>query len=197
MFILQDYTKHTSVTRFLLAICFTLNFIYAQVIYIGKEKSTIVHFYSDAPLEKIEAKHTQSIPVFNISNGDFQIRLKMQAFQFKNDLMKEHFNENYVESDKYPYCTFKGKSNLVQFQEGKEHTVTIQGIMDLHGVEKNINVTGIIKKIGNEIIMEAEFYLKPADYNIKIPTLLTKKIAEEVKVTFKSTLVPYEPKQQE
>jgi len=166
----------------------------AQSIYIGKEKSTSIVFYSDAPLEKIEGKNTSATPVFNLSTGDFQIRVQMQAFQFKNDLMKEHFNENYVESDKYPYCTFKGKCNITNFEEGKEQDVIMTGTMDLHGVNKSISVKGKIKKQNNELILFSEFFIKPADYNIKIPTILTKKIAEEVKVTFNSILVPYTKK---
>src|SRR5690606_38133767 len=74
--------------------------IFSQSLYIAKDKSTLITFYSDAPLEKIEGKNTSASPVFNASTGEFQIRVPMQTFQFKNDLMKEHFNENYVESDK-------------------------------------------------------------------------------------------------
>ncbi len=160
-------------------------------IFIGKEKSTLITFFSDAPLEKIEAKNTTATPVFNTSTGDFQIRVSMQSFQFKNDLMKEHFNENYVESEKYPYATFKGKCNTTNFEENKEHDVIMKGIMDLHGVSKELEVKGKIKKLNNELILLAEFFIKPADYKIKVPTMLTEKIAEEVKVTFSSTLIPY------
>lgn len=168
---------------------------YFSQIYVGKEKSGTITFYSDAPLEKIEAKNTAFTPVFNSSNGEFQVRVPMTAFQFKNDLMKEHFNENYVESDKYPYCTFKGKlDTLKTFEEGKETPVTMTGKMELHGETKEIKVKGTIKKSGNEYIFNSVFYLKPADYKIKIPTMLTEKIAEEVKVTFNSTLVPYQKK---
>ncbi|GIV29273.1 MAG: hypothetical protein KatS3mg028_0339 [Bacteroidia bacterium] len=164
----------------------------AQNIYVAKEKSTLITFYSDAPLEKIEAKNISASPVMNLSSGDFQIRVPMQAFQFKNDLMKEHFNENYVESDKYPYCTFKGKlDSIPSFEENKETPVTMTGKMDLHGETKEIKVKGTIKKSGNELHLSSVFYIKPADYKIKIPTMLTEKIAEEVKVTFNSVLIPY------
>lgn len=170
-------------------------YFYSQSIYVAKEKSTLISFYSDAPLEKIEAKNTSASPVMNMNNGEFQIRVPMQAFQFKNDLMKEHFNENYVESDKYPYCTFKGKlDTLKTFEEGKETPVSMTGKMELHGETKEIQVKGTIKKNNNEYILNAVFYLKPADYKIKIPTMLTEKIAEEVKVTFNSTLIPYSKK---
>lgn len=171
-------------------LCASLSEGWAQM-YIGKDKSTIISFYSDAPLEKIEAKNVTSTPVFNVSTGDFQIRISMQSFQFKNDLMKEHFNENYVESEKYPYCTFKGKCDVTNFEEGKEYDATMTGKIELHGVSKEIVVKGKIKKQNGELIMFSEFMLKPADYEIKVPKLLTEKIAEEVKVTFSSTLVPY------
>jgi len=164
---------------------------FSQNIHIGKQKSTEITFFSDAPLEKIEAKNTTAAPVFNLSTGDFQIRVTMQGFQFKNDLMKEHFNENYVESEKYPHCTFKGKCDVTNFEEGKTYDVTMTGTMDLHGVSNPVTVKGKIRKQGNELIMDSEFMIKPADYKIKIPTMLTEKIAEDVKVTFKSTLEPY------
>ena len=168
--------------------------IYSQNIFIGKDKSTIITFYSDAPLEKIEAKNTSATPVFNTSTGDFQIRVPMSSFQFKNDLMKEHFNENYVESEKYPYCVFKGKCDITHFEEGKEYEASMTGTMNLHGITQNISVKGKIKKQNNELILESEFFIKPTDYNIQIPSLLTEKIAEQVKVTFQSTLVPYPKK---
>lgn len=169
--------------------------IYAQNLYIGKDKSTFITFYSDAPLEKIEGKNTSATPVYNASSGEFQIRIPMQAFQFKNDLLKEHFNENYVESDKYPYCLFKGKlDTLKNFEENKETPVSMSGKIDLHGETKDLKVKGTIKKSGNELIFNSVFFLKPADYKIKIPTMLTEKIAEEVKVTFNSILIPYTKK---
>lgn len=182
-----------SITMFLIATLLTPK-IYAQSIFIGKDKGTTITFYSDAPLEKIEAKNTSATPVFNTNTGDFQIRVPMSSFQFKNDLMKEHFNENYVESEKYPYCLFKGKCDVNNFEEGKEYEATMTGTMTLHGITQNISVKGKIKKQNNELLLESEFFIKPADYNIQIPTLLTEKIAEQVKVTFKSTLVPYSKK---
>jgi polyisoprenoid-binding protein YceI len=178
--------------KIILLLAVISNQIFSQNLYVSKEKGTTITFYSDAPLEKIEGKNYTAYPVFNHSTGEFQIRVPMQAFQFKNDLMKEHFNENYVESEKYPYCTFKGKLDSVcQFQDNKDMPVSMTGKMELHGVTKEIKVKGIITKIGNELKFNSTFLLKPADYNIKIPTMLTEKIAEEVKVTFQSTLIPY------
>lgn len=174
----------------LISMCFHHYIALAQI-YMGKSNSTLVNFYSDAPLEKIEAKNATPTPVFNLSTGDFQIRISMQAFQFKNDLMREHFNENYVESEKYPYCIFKGKCDVTNFEEGKEYDASMTGKIELHGVTKEITVKGKIKKQNGELILSSIFMLKPSDYNIKIPTLLTEKIAEEVKVTFNSTLIPY------
>ncbi len=171
---------------------FILNKSYSQGIFIGKDKSTTITFFSDAPLEKIEGINSTATPVFNNGTGDFQIRISMQSFMFKNDLLKEHFNENYIESDKYPYCIFKGKleENTI-FEDNKETKAIIVGKMELHGVIKDVKIEGTIKKVGNELHFYSVFLMKPADYNIKIPTLVVEKIAEEVKVTFNSTLIPY------
>ena len=173
---------------------FCNSYIFAQEIFVGKEKSTTITFVSIAPLEKITSTNQTAIPVFNVSSGDFQIRIPMRQFEFKNQQMKEHFNENFVESDKYPYCTFKGKSNVTHFEEGKEYEVTISGIIDLHGVKKELSVTGQVKKQNGSLFMNANFDIVLADFNIEIPKLLSDNIAKKVNVSFTSELVEYKKK---
>jgi polyisoprenoid-binding protein YceI len=182
----------------LLFVSFTFHLIsfksFSQDIYVGKEKSTTITFLSVAPLEKITSTNKAAIPVFNSSTGDFQIRIPMRQFEFQNQQMKEHFNENFVESEKYPYCVFKGKSNVTNFEEGKEYTVTISGIIELHGVKKELSVTGQVKKQNSSLFMNASFDIVLADFNIEIPKLLSDNIAKQVKVTFNSELVEYKKK---
>jgi hypothetical protein len=164
-------------------------------IFMGKKDATTVSFFSKSPLEDIEAVSKTSVPVYNSATGDLQLRVILTSFKFKSALMEEHFNENYVESEKFPYATFKGKLNEKpeQLVEG-ENKVTITGKMELHGVTKEMTAQGTLIKKGNEITMNSVFKIKIADYNIKVPSLYVQNIAESVDITFATILVPYEKK---
>src|SRR5690349_21679462 len=91
----------------LFSLLFT-SFLNAQI-YTAKKGGTAISFYSEAPMENIEATNKSATIVLKSTTNEIQIRLSIQNFKFKNGLMEEHFNENYMESDKYPNCEFKGK----------------------------------------------------------------------------------------
>lgn len=156
---------------------------HAQSRYMTREGK--VAFYSDAPLEKIEARNSKAAGVFETAGGNFQVIVLMKAFMFEKDLMQQHFNENYVESDKYPKATFKGViDNLSEVDFGKdgEYAVTVSGKMELHGVTRDVKAKGKLKVEGSTVTATSEFMLRPEDYDIKIPKLVRDKIAKEVKV---------------
>lgn len=171
-------------------------------IYTAKAGSTSVMFFSEAPLENIEALNKGAIIVLKASTNDIQIRVTIQNFKFKNALMEEHFNENYMETEKkvetpsgvtYPnrYSEFKGKINeAVDYTRDGETKVTVTGKLTLHGVTREITVPGTLKKSGEEIAIISKFRIKVADYNIKVPSMYVKNIAEEVDITINSTLEP-------
>lgn len=178
--------------KLLLLIAACSAFTLSAQIYKGKDGATTISFYSKSPLEDIEAKNKTCMPVFNSSTGDFQVRVTMTGFKFPSALMQEHFNENYVESVKYPYATFKGKVNEpIDWSKEGEHKVTVTGKMELHGVTKEVTTEGTMTKKGNDIIVHSVFKLRIADYNIKVPSLYVQNIAELVDVTVDSTLEPY------
>jgi len=110
----------------------------------------------------------------------------MKEFIFRNALMQEHFNENYIESDSYPKATFKGKISNFNFEDiaeiEKEYEVI--GVLNFHGVEKEITSRMFIVKQNTTIVLRGDFITKPQDFNIKIPKIVRKKIAKEVKVQF-------------
>ena len=164
-------------------------------IYTAKPGATSISFFSEAPLENIEAVSKVVTIVMRPATNDIQARLSIQTFKFKNALMEEHFNENYLESEKYPDATFKGKINekLDLTKEG-ETKVTITGIMDLHGVQKEVTMDGTVNKVGEELKLDSKFKMKVADYNIKVPSMYVKNIAEVVDVTFGAILEPYKKK---
>ena len=109
--------------------------------------------------------------------------------------MQEHFNENYVESEKYPHAIFKGKINeKIDLVKDGEHKVTVTGILSLHGVDKERKLEGIITVKGTEISIATKFNIHIADHNIKVPSLYIKNIAEDVEVKLNATLEPYKKK---
>lgn len=179
-------------TCFLLLAAFTG--VNAQI-YTAKKGSTAVSFYSEAPLENIEATSKVATIVLQSATNDLQIRIPIQSFKFKNGLMEEHFNENYMESDKYPNCEFKGKINeTVDYSRDGETKVTVTGKMDMHGVTRDVTLDGTITKTGDDIKLFSKFKVKVADYNIKVPSMYVQNIAEVVDVTFNTELEPYKKK---
>jgi polyisoprenoid-binding protein YceI len=169
----------------------TINNINAQI-YKAKDNGTEISFYSKSPLEDIEALNKGAIVVLNSATNDIQMRITIQNFKFKNGLMEEHFNENYLESQKYPNAIFKGKINeKIDYTKDGESKVTVTGKMDMHGVVKDETYDGTVTKKGNQISLTCKFKIKVADYKIKVPTLYVKNIAEVVDVTVNSVLEPY------
>lgn len=164
-------------------------------IYTAKDGSTLISFFSSAPLEDIEAQNKGAVIIYKATTNDIQIRVSIQNFKFKNALMEEHFNENYMESTRFPNAEFRGKINEA-FDQSKdgENKVTITGIMDIHGVKKEMTLNGTITKIGNEFKIQSKFQVRVADHNIKVPSMYVKNIAEVVDVNISSTLEPFQKK---
>jgi len=150
-----------------------------------------VSFYSATSLEKIEAVNNQVASVVDAKSGDVIFQVPVKSFKFDRSLMEEHFNENYMESDKYPKSDFKGKiSDIgnVNFSKDGSYKVTAIGKMTMHGVTRDVNIPGTIEVKGKMIVLNAVFKVVPGDYNIKIPNLVKDKIAKEIEVTVKSEL---------
>lgn len=156
-------------------------------------KSGNITFYSDGPLEKIEARNNQVNSALNIKTGDFVLKVLMKSFVFEKALMQEHFNENYVESDKFPVAIFKGKvTNITgaEFLEQGKYNATIEGELTIHGIKKQVEATGIFEVTKNSIDGESKFHINLADYDISIPGVVTGKIAEEIEISINVTLKP-------
>ena len=154
------------------------------------EKSNIV-FFSSALLEDIEARNEKAKSVFNADNGDIVFSIPVNQFQFAKSLMQEHFNEKYMESDKYPTTIFKGK--VLDFEKGSENNnVWTEGELEIHGVKRNVKIQGNLIFKGERVIIESKFIVKLEDYEIEIPKLLFHKIAEEVEVTVNFEYKRYE-----
>jgi hypothetical protein len=163
-----------------IASCLSLT---AQKIY---TKNGSISFFSKAPIENISAASNQVMSVLVLATGDIQFSLPVKSFHFKKSLMEEHFNENYMESDKYPKATFKGKIkdlSKVNFTTNGNYTVEVSGDLAMHGVTNKITATGTISVKSGMISASSKFKIKLSDYKISIPGIVKDNIAQVVDVT--------------
>jgi len=150
-----------------------------------------VTFFSSTPLENIEAFNNETSGVLDGQTGDVLFIVPIKSFKFEKVLMQEHFNENYMESDKYPKAELKGKiTNLsdVNFTKDGNYNVKIAGKLTIHGVAKDVNIPGTVTVKGNSVTAASKFMVKPSDYNIRIPSMVAGKIASQIEVTVNSIL---------
>ena len=159
--------------------------LYGQGKYLSNAGNIV--FFSHTAIEDISAENSQVASVIDAANGELAIIVTMTQFQFEKKLMQEHFNENYVESEKYPKATFRGmitNNSGVDYAKQGDYDVRIEGEMTIHGVSKNINVEGSIQVTGlGGIVARTKFLLNPEDYNIKIPRVVRRNIAERLEIT--------------
>jgi len=156
----------------------------AQTRYI--DRSGKASFFSSAPMEDIKAETNQAVSVFDIKTGEMVASMLMRSFNFRKALMQEHFNENYVESNKFPKATFKGKvTNIGEFNVSKngKYSLDVVGEITLHGVTRPLHVTAEAVVENGGIKAKAVFPLAVKDFDIDIPRLVVMNIAEEVEVT--------------
>mgnify|MGYP001557782501 CR=1 FL=1 len=155
-------------------------------------KSSGISFFSEAPMENIEAVNKKSSSLLNTKTKQVVFQIPIPAFEFKKDLMKEHFNENYMESEKYPQASFNGKINEeIDFSKNGAYTASATGKLLIHGVEKERTLKGEITIKEGSISLKGDFTVVIADHNIKIPKVVIKNIAEEVLVKVKVEYQPY------
>ena len=152
-----------------------------------------ISFYSEAPMEKIEAINKRVTAVLDSESGAIEFALLIKGFQFEKALMQEHFNENYMESDKFPKALFKGKItnlNEVKLDENGSYKAQVSGELTLHGVTKQIETEATIDVTAEGIDANTKFVVACADYEIKIPNVVADNIAKEVEVNVMTQLVP-------
>lgn len=149
-------------------------------------------FFSATPMEDIAATNNASKVILNTNTNEIQAKVPVINFKFKKSLMEEHFNENYMETEKFPNSTFKGKINEdIDYTKDGEYDVTVAGKMNMHGVEKDAPLTGKLIIKNGELIINTKFNVHLADYDIKIPSVVSKNIAEDIEVKLNSNLIPF------
>lgn len=141
-----------------------------------------VSFYSDAAIEDIEAINTVVGSLFNAATGEMVYIIKIRDFVFEKALMREHFNEKYLESEKFPKATFQGKIVGFKINAPGLQKVRATGKLTIHGVTRDIDVPGTIETVDDKLLMRSKFPIRLSDYNIKIPAIVGQNISEEVEV---------------
>jgi YceI-like domain len=156
-------------------------------------KTGHIWFFSHTPVEDIEAHNHQVASTLNVSNGEIAFGMLIKGFEFKKALMQEHFNENYMESDKIPKANFKGKiTNLsnIDFKKDGTYATEVSGDLTIHGVTKPITTKGTIDVKDGKVTAKAKFIVSPKDYDIKIPSVVEKNIAREIEVNIDTSYSP-------
>ena len=148
-------------------------------------KGGTIKFFSDTPMEKIEAVNRQANSALDFSTGDFVFKVLVRGFEFEKALMQEHFNENYMESEKFPNSTFTGKiTNIKDVNLNKEgvYKVIVEGDLIMHGTTNKVKTNGTLEVKGGKVTGKSTFNVLPKDYNISIPKAVIKNIAEAIQV---------------
>ncbi|WP_310392391.1 YceI family protein [Hymenobacter sp.] len=148
-------------------------------------KAGVVTFFSATPIEDIEARNQQVAAVLDLGTSQLAFSLPVTGFVFKRTLMQEHFNENYMESEKFPKATFTGRftgADAATLAAAGPHAVQVEGSLTMHGVTQRIQVPASLELKNGQLLAAATFTVATADYHIEIPLLVRDKIAKTVSV---------------
>lgn len=178
--------------RFILVI----SFIWASLSMSGQKyfsKGAQISFFSDTPMEKIEAHSKSAVAVLDSETGQLEFSVLVKSFHFEKALMEEHFNENYMETPKFPKATFKGKitdMSKVNFQKKGTYPVKVSGDLTMHGVTQKISTNGVLSTDGTGVSCQSEFDVAIADYGIEVPAVVRESIAKNVSIKVSAQLQP-------
>jgi len=165
-------------------------FLMGQSIY--KTSAASVSFSSEAPLEIIQAESKKLVGLIDIEKRTFAFQVATISFEgFNSELQREHFNENYMESTKYPKIKFSG--NILGSDDFKKpgiYKVVVKGTLSLHGQDQERQINALMTVSEGKIIIRSKFNVRLDDHNIKIPKIVDKKIAEIISCDVKATLAP-------
>lgn len=158
-------------------------------------KSGKINFDATSPSspEKVEAMNRSAICVIDSKTGAIQFTMLMKGFEFERALMEEHFNENYVESNKFPKAEFKGKikdNDDINYAKDGTYKVKVKGDIIIHGETKEVEAEGKLVVQNGKISAEAEFTVKLSDFKISIPGLVADKVSKTARITVSCSLEP-------
>ena len=145
---------------------------------------------SEKALEPVEAINNSTTVILDTANGSIVSQVFIAGFQFKNALMQEHFNENYMDTHQYPKATFKG--NFIDFSLenlNADKNFELRGTLTVRGIEKSIETTVNVKEENNRIYVSGMFFVSPQDFKIKIPSIVRDKIAKQIQIKIDYELI--------
>ena len=176
-------------STFILAFVFMGVFVNAQIY---QSKLATISFFSKTPVEDIEAHNTKVSSLLNTAKGDIVFTVVMRGFDFEKDLMEEHFNEKYLESDKYKDASYSGKIvEKIDYTKNGVYQVTTKGKLKIHGVTKEITEKGTITIKDGAINVKCNMDVKLKDYNIEVPSLVVTNISEVIDVDIVADYIPF------
>jgi len=150
-----------------------------------------ISFFSATPLENIEAINNEAAAVLDSKTGAVSFQVPVKSFRFEKRLMQDHFNEDYMESDTYPKASFSGQISGwedIDFSKDGSYQVKAAGTLVIHGVSRTVTLPGTISLKEDVVTIYCKFGVKPADHKIRIPSLVSANIAEEIEVTVNTIL---------
>ena len=154
--------------------------VLAQQFYTNKGK---ISFFSEAPLEDISAVNENVSAIIDSQTGGFAFRVKIVEFTFPNSLMQEHFNESYLESEKYPLSTFTGIiDNFSNLDLSTKQNLVVNGSLAMHGISKDAQMKATAQMINENLYITSTFDVALDDFDIDIPKIMMYKIAEVIQV---------------
>lgn len=154
---------------------------FSQNVYFTKTAKVTLDATPQNPVEEIEAINSEATSFLNTETGDLVFAVLIKSFRFQKALMEEHFNENYLESNKFPKSDFKGRiTNLseVDFTKDGEYKVNVEGKLTMHGITQSVTSKGVISVKGGEFSAKAKLSIQLADYKIDRPSIVKDKISE-------------------
>jgi hypothetical protein len=155
-------------------------------------KNAKISLYSSAPIEDIKANSATGVSILNVATGELDFSVNIRSFQFPKSLMQEHFNSDYMESDKFPKASFKGKiQEHIDVTKDGTYPVNAAGDLTVHGVTQSRTIKGEVTVKGGVVTITSEFMVKCADHHIEIPRIVFHNIAESIKMNVSATYAPY------
>ena len=183
--------KVKSISILLVMLSFAISQVSAQGKYFSK--SGKIDFFSGTPAEDIKALNKNVTTILDANTGNMQFTVLMKGFQFKKGLMQEHFNKEYVESDKFPQSEFKGQivnNSEINYTKNGSNIANVKGMLTIHGITKEVETTGTLTVKDGKIGLNAVFNLLVADYKISVPAIVRENIAKKIKITVDCNLEP-------
>lgn len=182
--------KHDRMFKALLITLFFLGTFFPLLAQRYVAENGFISFFSQAPVENIKADNNKVTSLFSADNGTIAFSVPIKEFQFEKKLMQEHFNDKYMESDRFPRSTFAGKVTGYSLSSSGLQSVRAKGKITIHGIVKEIDVPGTLEVKNRNLIIKTKFKVLNKDYGIVIPQILWKNVSEEIEITIDMTYKP-------